>query len=148
MKKTLLMTVGCSGSGKSTYAEKLAYRLNRRYGYRVVVLEADDYFINKAGEYNWDSKKLHAAHLDCQHRTDRQMRSGCDLVIVSNTNTTGKERKPYIELAKKWDYRVVLRHIGNTDAASIETYAGRNVHRVPKETILKQAERINNGKQK
>jgi predicted kinase len=145
MKKTLLLTIGCSGAGKSTYANRLAERLNRRFGYRVVVLEADDYFY-KDGKYNWNQNQLHAAHLNCQNRTNQQMRAGVDLVICSNTNTSHKDRKPYLELAKKWDYDVRLKYIGSTDPNDLNTYTQRNIHNVPAETIQKQAERIRNGR--
>lgn len=137
--------IGCPGSGKSTYARRVMEKLNGIFGYRVVKCSADDYFLDKDGKYNFNRDKLSNAHGYCKDQARKAMRSGNDLVIIDNTSTTWKERKPYHEMAKEWDYRIVERRIGGTDEASIKLYAQRNLHNVPEESIRKMAERIRNG---
>src|SRR5574337_937540 len=130
MKKTLILTIGCAGSGKTTYAERLTRKLNAIFGLRVADCCADDYFV-KDGKYNFDRNKLGQAHNYCRETAQKYMRSGVDCLVVHNTSTTYKERKPYHELAKQWDYRVVERRIGKTDEESIKLYTQRNLHNVP-----------------
>lgn len=137
-----MIMIGCPGSGKSTYAQRVMTRLNSMFGLRVAKCSADDYFINKEGKYIFDRNKIGNAHGYCKDVARKQMRSGCDFVVIDNTNTTHKERLPYIEMAKEWDYRIVQRVIGNTDEESIKLYAQRNVHQVPEEAIRRMAERI------
>ena len=137
-----MIMVGCPGSGKSTYARKVMVKLNSMFGYRVIKCSADDYFLDKAGVYKFNRDKIGNAHGYCKDQARKAMRSGWDLVVIDNTNTTHKERLPYIEMAKEWDYRVVQRVIGNTDEESIKLYAQRNVHQVPIDSIRRMAERI------
>ena len=148
MKKTLLILMGCPGSGKSTYADKVATRLNRMFGLRVAVCCADDFFINNQGQYNFDRTKLGAAHDYCRDQARKNMRSGCNLVIIANTSVSHKERLPYIEMAKEWDYRIKQKLIGGVEEADVELYFKRNVHGVPLATIKSMAERIKSGMKK
>jgi predicted kinase len=144
MKKTIVITIGAAGAGKTTYAERLTKKLNGIFGLRVADCCADDYFV-KDGKYNFDRNKLGQAHGYCKDQARKYMRSGVDCLVVHNTNTTHKERKPYHEMATEWDYRVVERRIGGTDEASIKLYAQRNLHSVPEENIRAMANRIKNG---
>ena len=148
MKKTLFLTVGCPGSGKTTYVNRVMTKLNAWFGLRCMDCSADEYFVGKDGKYNFDRTKLHQAHEYCKDRVRKALRSGCDFVAVSNTSTTHKERLPYIEMAKEWDYRVRIKYIGGVDEESIKLYAQRNIHNVPEESIRRMAERIKSGMKK
>lgn len=79
--KTVILIRGVSGSGKSTLTDILT----RTRG--CVSVSADDYFINKSGNYNFDETQLHLAHADCQLKfLDFLNESSVDLIIVDNTN--------------------------------------------------------------
>lgn len=133
---------GCPGSGKSTYSNRIMARLNSMFGLRVVKCSADEYFINKEGQYIFNRDKIGNAHGYCKDQARKAMRSGNDLVVIDNTNTTRKEMEPYILMAKEWDYRIVYRLIGNVDEESIKLYAQRNIHKVPEESIRRMADRL------
>lgn len=116
--KELILIRGLPGSGKSTLARDL-----RRH--TDVVLEADTYFLDEEGNYNFDANKLHLAHNWCQESTSLYLQLGCR-VIVANTFTTLKELKPYFQLAKEFGIVPIVYHCQN-DFGSI--------HDVPEETI-------------
>lgn len=131
MNKTLLMIIGIPGSGKSTMAEKI--KKERPEYANSNIWEADMFFINpKNGEYNWNFESLASAHRWCQIQVENDMRDGKN-VIVSNTNLRPRERKPYIDLAKKYGYQVKV----------ITCDGGfKNIHNVPKETIEKMKQKF------
>lgn len=109
----LILIRGLPGSGKSTMA-KTEYpdHIHR---------EADQYFVDKYGNYNFDATKLHVAHKKCINSTRAYLKSGYD-VVVSNTFTTWEEMKPYLRL-------------GFPTTIVIATGDYKSVHNVPDEVI-------------
>jgi predicted kinase len=85
----LTLIRGLPGSGKSTLAKTL----------NAVHLEADMYFINKQGEYQFDPLRLKEAHLWCQNQCKYHLSRGED-VVVANTFVQHWEMQPYRKLAK------------------------------------------------
>lgn len=127
-KPTLIIVRGIPGSGKSTFAKMLtAYSR---------IFEADQYFYDSDGNYKWDRNKLHKAHQWCQNQVEKQMGMGTDRIVVSNTTTTEKELKPYLELADKYDYQVHTVIVENR-------HGGESIHDVPEEAIEKMKNRFN-----
>ena len=124
MGGVLIILRGLPGSGKTSFA---------KYMFSNNVFEADQYFYDKDGNYNFDASKLHAAHLDCQKRVEDLMKMsettqyGSE-IVVSNTATTEKELKPYYDLAEKYDYKVVSLIVENR-------HGSKNVHNVPDEKL-------------
>ena len=124
MGGVLIILRGLPGSGKTSFA---------KYMFSNNVFEADQYFTDKDGNYNFDASKLHAAHLDCQKRVEDLMKMsettqyGSE-IVVSNTSTTEKELKPYYDLAEKYDYKVVSLIVENR-------HGSKNVHNVPDEKL-------------
>ncbi|CAH0525657.1 AAA family ATPase [Vibrio hippocampi] len=117
----LTLIRGLPGSGKSTLAKTLS-------GHH---LEADMFFVDQQGEYQFDLERLPAAHLWCQQQTERLLAEGKD-VVVSNTFVRRWEMKPYQQLATK--YRAELQVVvcsGNYP----------NVHGVSTTTIEKMRRR-------
>ena len=114
--KTLYLISGPSGSGKTTFASKIKEEKEVEFNF-----EADHWMMNRHGEYCFESKRLGYCHHQCQEHTENIMKSGKD-VIVSNTSLTVKEAKPYINLAKKYQYKIEIHHM---------TGQFENVHNVP-----------------
>jgi len=138
VKKNAVMLVfilrGIPGSGKSTFAKKLA-RPYVRSGLRVKTFSADDYFMRK-GVYKFDGSKLGTAHRKCLRDFAECLRlRRADFCIVDNTNITAVEVAPYAALAAAYlaDCRVV------TISVAARTAAKRNVHNVPRKAVLSKA---------
>jgi predicted kinase len=115
--KTLYLLRGLPGAGKSTLANQLSPN----------ICEADMYFIRN-GEYQFDMDLLGVAHLWCRTRCEDFMKGEESTIVVSNTLTCEKELAPYIELAEKYQYRIVSLIIENR-------HGNNSVHNVPNETL-------------
>ena len=115
-EKILYIIRGVPGSGKSTLAHKLTDN----------VVEADQYFYDDKGNYNWSADKLNQAHNWCFYTVKKYMEEGRDKIAVANTFVKNRDYKRYVELAKDFDYKVV-----------IKTCTGnyKNIHNVPDETV-------------
>jgi len=122
----LVMFIGIPGSGKSTAAKK--YREDHPNFKFANIWEADQFFIdNKTKEYKWDPFKLRQAHEWCQLKVNFDLAREKN-TIVSNTNLTPSERRPYIKMAKKNGAEIeVITCNGNFE----------NIHGVPPEVIEK-----------
>ena len=91
---SMILVRGLPGSGKSTIAKNLI-------GFYMHV-EADMFWINDQGEYEFDPKRIGEAHTWCQNRTYELLAAGFN-VVVSNTFTTKKEMRYYFEMARDFD---------------------------------------------
>ena len=127
--KTLILLRGLPGAGKSTIARLLVG--DKDYCHK----EADMYFVDRDGNYNFDGSKLKLAHEWCREEVEFVMRYEHSTVVVSNTFTQEWEMEAYYELAKKYDYRVTALVVENR-------HNGKNVHGVPDEVLEKMAERF------
>lgn len=130
MKKVYIIR-GVSGGGKSTLAEEIAK------GYENgMVFEADQYFYDEDGNYNWSADKLHEAHMDCQKRFKKALADpDVDCLILSNTNTRVPEFSPYKTMAEDAGAMVFVLICENR-------HGGGNKHRVPPVVLEKQEQRI------
>ena len=140
--KQLILLRGLPGSGKSTLAKQLSK------GSGEGMVEADQYFTDSNGNYNFDASKLKEAHQWCQDQVDIMMRVGyprfslpdylnepLEKIVVSNTFTQEWEMKPYYELAEKYGYTVFSLVVENR-------HGGVNTHGVPDETLDKMENRF------
>ena len=125
MKKQLFILRGLPGSGKSTIAESLG-------GYN---LEADTYFTDDDGEYNFDPSKLPEAHKWCQSMVEELMTENVERIVVSNTSTQEWEMTPYREIAEENGYLVFYLIVENR-------HNGDNIHGVPSEVIERMKNRF------
>ena len=114
------MLGGCLelGSGKSTFAKQLTAN----------VFEADHYFYDNDGNYNFIASEIKDAHKECQDNVRIAMESSIPKIAVSNTSTQEWEMEPYFELAKKYGYKVFTIIVENR-------HGGTNVHNVPEDKI-------------
>jgi predicted kinase len=128
MKKNKLIIIrGISGSGKSTLAKKLIEKMTNASHY-----EADSYFYDEDGNYNFVSSELATAHELCFKATKLDLKKGKS-VIVSNTSTRLWEFENYLELAKSLEVEVkVIRMNANFG----------NIHNVPQNIVDSMSERF------
>lgn len=132
--KRLYIVRGVPGSGKSTFAEALV-------GHDFLVCEADKFFYDKEGNYNFDGSRLKEAHEFCRSRVETYMKDSLvndqfyREIAVSNTFTREWEMQPYVDLAEKYGYQVFSVIVENR-------HGGKNVHGVPDEMIEKMKERF------
>jgi len=119
--KKLWIIIGLPGSGKTTLANKIAKEDPRS----PKIFEADMFFTNEAGEYNWKAELLGRAHQWCYDHVEAELRAG-NSVIVSNTSLKKRDRKLYIDLGIAYNATIeVITCDGNF----------KNVHNVPNEKI-------------
>ena len=128
--KNLYLLRGLPGSGKSTLAEQLGGSH----------FETDKYFIGENGEYNFDGSKLKEAHQWCQDSVANAMvlnhtTGENETIVISNTFTQEWEMKPYMDLAKDWEYRVFSIIVENR-------HGGVNQHGVPDEKLQQMNDRF------
>ncbi len=125
MKKVLFLVRGLPGSGKTTLAKQLTAN----------VFEADHYFYDNDGNYNFIPSEIKEAHKECQQFVRYAMESGIKKIAVSNTFTQEWEMKPYMDLAKEHGYKVFTIVVENR-------HGGNNVHNVPEDKIEQMANRF------
>jgi len=116
--KELFLVRGLPGSGKSTFAKALG----------GINIEADMFFMDAEGNYNFDVSKIKDAHNWCRHSAMEAMKSGADKVIVSNTFTQEWEMEAYYLLAQELGYTVFSLIVENR-------HGGVNEHGVPEEKL-------------
>lgn len=124
--QTLLLVRGLPGSGKSTMARTRT----------DTVFEADQYFVDRAGVYQFDPTKLYHAHCQCERRTREALEAGVPVVAVANTFVRARDMRAYKDMAAELGVTVEIINVfdgGLTDAQ----LAKRNLHSVPVEAIAK-----------
>jgi len=122
MDKHLILVRGIPGSGKSTLAKMLVG--DKDYCHK----EADMFFVDGDGNYNFKPSKIKQAHKWCQEEIEFVMKYEHSPVVVSNTFSQDWEMQPYFELAKEYGYMV---HV----LIKENRHEGKNVHNVPEEKL-------------
>jgi predicted kinase len=118
MEKVLYIVRGIPGSGKSTLAKQLTAN----------VFEADYYFYDNDGNYNFIPSKIKEAHKECQQFVGYAMESGIPKIAVSNTFTQEWEMEPYFELAKTYGYKTFSIVVENR-------HGNESIHGVPEDKL-------------
>jgi len=112
----LTLVVGLPGSGKSTFAKTVPNASH---------YEADMFFVDKNGNYNFDRTKLKQAHEWCQRMAEHDLLNGRN-VVVSNTGLTKWEREAYYRIAESCGAKVRVK---------VMTGDYGNIHNVPAEAL-------------
>lgn len=113
----LVIIRGLPGSGKTTIAKTQFPNF--------VNYEADMFFIDESGNYNFDKTRLQDAHNWCIESARKALGEGKD-VVVSNTFTRLYEIQPYVNMAIEFNIPIqVICANGNY----------KNAHNVPEEFI-------------
>ena len=122
MNKVLTLVRGLPGSGKSTFAHFIWND--------YAICEADKFFYDKEGNYNFDSTKLREAHEWCRNQVETRMKDNQNNpqfypeIVVSNTFTQEWEMEAYYKLAEQYGYKVFSIIVENR-------HGGINQHGVP-----------------
>lgn len=114
----LTLIRGIPGSGKTTLAKQIVADTNALH------YEADMYFTDELGNYNFDREKLRDAHNWCHLLTYEGLYSGKD-VVVSNT---------FIKLWEVERYTKEFTRLADIEII-VATGKFRNTHKVDQETI-------------
>ncbi len=126
MDGILFLVRGLPGSGKTTFATHIWNE--------YAVCEADKFFYDKDGNYNFDGSKIKEAHAWCKNEVETRMKDHqlnqqyYPEIAVSNTFTQEWEMKDYYDLAEKYGYKVVSLIVENR-------HGGKNVHGVPEDKL-------------
>jgi predicted kinase len=131
--KILTLVRGLPGSGKSTFANTITNEFS--------VCEADKFFYDKEGNYNFDRTKISQAHKWCKEQVEIRMKDNqineqfYPHIAVSNTFTKEWEMSEYFELAKQYEYQVFTIIVENR-------HGGVNQHGVPTDKIQQMKDRF------
>ena len=121
----LILLRGLPGSGKSTLGDVILYTNQLT---NQDVLSADNFFIDKNGEYVFDGSKIKEAHNNCQQKCAERMKHQFLKIVVANTFTEEWEMKPYFEMAERFNYRIHTIIVENR-------HGNKNIHNVPDEKL-------------
>jgi predicted kinase len=133
MNKTLTIVRGLPGSGKSTFSNFIWND--------YAICEADKFFYDSEGHYLFEPSKLKQAHEWCREEVEKRMIENQNNpqhypeIVVSNTFTQEWEMQAYLDLAKKYDYRVFSIIVENR-------HGNTNIHGVPDDTLKKMKDRF------
>jgi predicted kinase len=119
MEKNLVLLRGLPNSGKST-AAKLFNKSPH--------FEADMFFMDANGDYQFDITKIKDAHNWCKNSVMDAMKKEYPLIVVSNTFTQEWEMDVYYKMAEKLGYRVTSMIVENR-------HGGKNEHGVPDDKL-------------
>lgn len=120
---------GISGSGKSRYAE--AYT-------GAVVVSADHFWIRSGSQglqYDFDIKRIGAAHADALCKLIDAIGAGAPLIVVDNTHSRRWEYSAAERLAALHGYTLEI--VEMDAAAHVDRCIARNIHDVPSAVIRK-----------
>lgn len=122
--RILYLMRGLPGSGKSNLAKRLTKN----------VFSTDDYFI-KNGKYEFDFEQIEQAHEWNQQRVEDELKLGTKKIAVDNTNTSAWEMTPYVRLAMRYDYNIVLVEPDTGYKWDVDILLSKTKHNVSKDKM-------------
>ena len=143
MKKTVIINRGIPASGKSSFAKEIISTCESK-GLKATSHSTDDFFMVD-GEYRFDEAKLREYHLKNQDAFFKSLESGVDLVICDNTNIEPWEAKVYYNMAREFNYKIILMNFKPRDLE--EHFKDQNneeyKHNIPKDILKSMLDRYN-----
>jgi predicted kinase len=133
--KFLYLIRGVPGSGKSSFA--------RVIWNDYAICEADKFFEDEEGNYNFDPSKIRQAHSWCKEQVETRMKDNSvnpqyyPEIVVSNTFTQEWEMEDYYKLAEQYGYKVFSLIVENR-------HGGKDVHGVPEEKLVQMETNLRN----
>lgn len=128
--KTLYLIRGCSGSGKSTFAEVLFNNLED-----CSWVETDKLLYDSDGNYIWTLESLCWAHKETYSILESEFLKGKTNIVLSNTATKPKLFKEYLDMASKYNYRVISLVVENR-------HGNVSKHHIDEKTLEVQRQRV------
>lgn len=120
----LILLRGLPGSGKSTIGDIMLFTGQNNQD----VLSADNFFIDRDGNYIFDATRLKEAHNDCQQKCAERMKMQFSKIVIANTFTQEWEMEKYFEMADRYRYRVHSLIVENR-------HGSQNIHDVPEDKL-------------
>ncbi|KXJ22434.1 NEDD4-binding protein 2 [Exaiptasia diaphana] len=130
--KVIVIMRGLPGSGKSSFARAIKGN--------GVIYSTDDYFMRN-GQYQFDIAYLGEAHEWNQIRAREAMKSGISPVIIDNTNIQAWQMKPYVSMAQRLGYEIILKEPDTSWKWDAKELFKRNQHGVSLSQIKNLMER-------
>lgn len=138
--KVMILLRGCSGSGKTTYANQLLKKHGAK-NHQCHIFSADNYFINKEGKYIFNYDLLQNAHAWNQKLVRLAVTEGRSPIFVDNTNTRLWEMKDYAIMAVEFGYIIETLEPPTPWFFNEDLLFRKTLHNVPRETIKKMLDR-------
>lgn len=138
---TVLILIGASGSGKTTYARKRAQAFESDHVFGEALTFSADAFPGLYPEPGRiDFSLLGAAHEACLRGFIEAIREDGEslLAIVDNTNTTTAEIAPYIAAARAYGIEPEVVHVTPQDMEPGRPLSARTIHGTPAHAIARQ----------
>merc|ERR1712012_321589 len=129
----MIILRGLPGSGKSTLARKVKDVLPQAEICSAYLFFTD----HQSGEYRFDRSQLSEAHSSCKDAAESLCQTWSPLIVIDNTNVQKFEIFPYIQLANRYRYSVLVLETSTPWAKNAEELVRRNTHGVTKEVIAK-----------
>jgi predicted kinase len=117
----LYLIRGLPGAGKTAFVKNLAQEGD-------IVVAADDFMLDKDGDYKFDASRLDEVHDSCARKVSEAMEKRTSRIFVHNTMTENWEVEQYTALAKQHSYRIFSVIVENRHEHS-------NLHGTPEETL-------------
>ena len=134
-RNTMYILRGLPGSGKSSISKYFCDNFDN-----CNVCSADDYFC-KDGIYSWDHNKIDSAHEFCYNKVKSSLKDKINFIVVDNTNTRLNEFLKYIELAKTFNYEIIVLEIYCKNKEQAILFSKRGSHAISIQDIFKMYDR-------